>query len=74
MSDPTESDPAIPIRLLALAGSFRSGSINQAVLATLRDLMPGGVVIDDIDLWEVADKGEHSAQYARSTGIDCRGP
>lgn len=38
---------------MALVGSFRQGSLNQAILATARELAPETVVIDDLDLRKV---------------------
>lgn len=38
------------IHILALAGSFRRGSSNQALIRAARELAPGGVRIDDLDL------------------------
>ena len=37
-------------QILALAGSYRSGSYNQALIAAARELAPGGVEIVDFDL------------------------
>ncbi len=37
-------------RILALAGSYRSGSYNQTLIATARELAPAGVDITDFDL------------------------
>ncbi len=41
------------IRVLALAGSFRSGSLNQALIRAARELAPERVRIDDFDLGTV---------------------
>lgn len=38
------------VRILALAGSFRSGSYNQALIRAARELAPGHVRIDGFDL------------------------
>ena len=38
------------VRILALAGSFRSGSFNQALIRAARELAPEHVRIDDFDL------------------------
>ncbi len=38
------------IRILALAGSFRKGSLNQALIRAARELAPDHVQIDDFDL------------------------
>ena len=38
------------VRILALAGSFRSGSYNQALILAARELAPGHVRINDFDL------------------------
>lgn len=37
-------------QILALAGSYRSGSYNQTLIATARELAPAGVDITDFDL------------------------
>ena len=37
-------------QILALAGSYRSGSYNQTLIATARELAPAGVEITDFDL------------------------
>ena len=42
--------PDRPLHILVLAGSFRAGSVNQALVAAARDEAPGNVVIDDLDL------------------------
>jgi NAD(P)H-dependent FMN reductase len=38
------------IHVLALAGSFRSGSFNQALIRAARELAPEHVRIGDLDL------------------------
>src|SRR5215213_10867313 len=38
------------IHILALAGSFREGSLNQALIRAARELAPDHVHIDDLDL------------------------
>lgn len=43
-------DQGQTFRILALVGSYRSGSYNQALLAAARSEAPPHVVIDDIDL------------------------
>lgn len=46
MHSPNHED----VRILALAGSFRSESFNQALIRAARELAPGHVQIDDFDL------------------------
>ena len=43
-------DRSQPFRILALVGSHRSGSYNQALLAAAREEAPAHVAIDDFDL------------------------
>lgn len=43
-------DQRPPFRILALAGSYRSGSYNQALLAAARQQAPPHVTIEDVDL------------------------
>ncbi len=38
------------VRILALVGSFRSGSFNQALIRATRELAPEHVRIGDLDL------------------------
>lgn len=40
------------IRILALAGSFRKGSFNQALIQAARELAPGHVLIHDFETSE----------------------
>jgi NAD(P)H-dependent FMN reductase len=44
------------IRILALAGSFRKGSLNQALIQTARELTPDRARIDGFDLRTVPSK------------------
>ncbi len=46
MQSPNDND----ISILALAGSFRKGSLNQALIHAARELAPDHVQIDDFDL------------------------
>jgi chromate reductase len=41
---------ASPFRILALAGSYRTGSFNQALIAAVRTVAPDYVEIDEFDL------------------------
>ena len=38
------------VRILALAGSYRKGSFNQALLTAIKELAPAGVEVVDFDL------------------------
>ena len=44
------TEPPETFRILALAGSYRTGSFNQALIAAARDVAPGHVEITDFDL------------------------
>lgn len=50
---PTDRRAIPPIDLVALVGSFRKGSLNQAILTTVREIAPAAVVIRDLDLRNV---------------------
>ncbi len=52
MADPPNQPdrPDRALHILALAGSFRTGSVNQALVAAAREEAPSHVAVDDLDL------------------------
>ena len=53
MNEHMNAHPARRMTVLALAGSFRADSVNQALLETARDLAPDDMIIESIDLREL---------------------